>query len=160
MESGFQSAYFYENLYLHTMFWTIAEYNPVHTPRLREVFLTSRKLAFPWYDDKRLKLKDFDAVIQEEEVLVALIENNPVGFIAWWTPDNFIHSLFIDPDFTGKGIGKDLLEKCLDRLGRPAKLKVLKANSKACDFYKYQGWKVESEGVSADGPYFLLSYAE
>jgi len=142
------------------MHWTIAEYNSSHTEKLREVFLESRKLAFPWYDDRKLKLKDFDVSIREEEVLVALVENVPVGFISWWPPDNFIHSLFIDPKFTGKGIGKDLLNTCLKQTGRPATLKCLKANEAALKFYKSQDWKIVTSGESIDGPYFLLSFTE
>lgn len=142
------------------MHWTIVEYNSNHTEKLREVFRASRKLAFHWSDKRKLKLKDFDTSIKEEEVLVALVENIPVGFISWWPPDNFIHSLFVDPSFTGKGIGKDLLNTCLKRTGQPATLKCLKANEAALKFYKSQGWKTETSGESVDGPYFLLSITE
>lgn len=46
------------------MLWTISDYTPKHTARLREVFLESRKLAFPWVDTKTFKLKDFDRAIE------------------------------------------------------------------------------------------------
>lgn len=142
------------------MLWTISDYTPKHTTRLREVFLESRKLAFPWVDTKTFKLKDFDRAIEGEKVLVALNKGIPVGFIAWWQPDYFIHSLFIHPDFTGKGIGKALLKKCLEQTGRPATLKCLKANETASCFYQTMGWKTESEGDSIDGPYYLLAFNE
>ena len=138
------------------MFWTIREYNPEYKEQLRQIYLESRKLAFPWVDPKSLNLNDFDSAIQEEEVLVALKDNFPIGFIAWWLPDNFIHSLFIDPGFVGKGIGKSLLEACLSRTGRPASLKCLKANKKALAFYDAQGWEIISDGESPDGDYYLL----
>jgi ribosomal protein S18 acetylase RimI-like enzyme len=136
--------------------WTIVEYSSEHTERLRSIYLDSRKVAFPWIDQASFKLEDFDEVIREEEVLVAVYQSNPIGFIAWWLPDNFIHSLFIDPEFTGKGIGKSLLQTCLQRTGRPATLKCLKANKKALKFYESQNWKIISEGESDEGEYFLL----
>jgi GNAT superfamily N-acetyltransferase len=136
--------------------WTLAEYSSEHTEKLRHIYLNSRKLAFPWVDPASLKPEDFDEAIREEEVLVALKDNIPIGFIAWWLPDNFIHSLFVDPEYIGKGIGKSLLKVCLQRTGRPATLKCLKANKKALEFYKSQGWEIISEGESEDGEYFLL----
>jgi GNAT superfamily N-acetyltransferase len=140
----------------HSFPWTIVEYSSEHTERLRHIYLNSRKLAFPWIDPVSLKLEDFDEAIREEEVLVALKGNIPIGFIAWWLPDNFIHSLFIDPEFIGKGVGKSLLKTCLKRTGKPATLKCLKANKKALKFYEFQNWKIISEGESDDGDYYLL----
>jgi GNAT superfamily N-acetyltransferase len=137
--------------------WEIVEYNPEHTEKLRHIYLDSRRSAFPWLDLASLKPEDFDEVIQEEEVLVALHGRSPIGFIAWWPPDNFIHSLFIDPEFTGKGVGRLLLETCLQRTGRPATLKCFKANQNALGFYESQNWRIVSEGESAEGDYFLLS---
>jgi GNAT superfamily N-acetyltransferase len=138
--------------------WEIVEYNPEHTEKLRRIYLDSRISAFPWLDPVSLKLEDLDETIREEEVLVALHERTPIGFIAWWPPDNFIHSLFIDPEFTGKGVGRFLLQTCLQRTGRPATLKCLKANQKALDFYKSQHWKIISDGESDDGSYCLLGF--
>ncbi|MEO6687198.1 MAG: GNAT family N-acetyltransferase [Dyadobacter sp.] len=138
------------------IFWTICDYTPEHREQLRHIYLESRKLAFPWVDADSLKLEDFDSSIQEEEVLVALQDDVPIGFIAWWLPDNFIHSLFIDPKFVGKGIGKSLLDACLERTGRPAALKCLQANKNALEFYFSQGWEIISDGESPDGDYYLL----
>jgi hypothetical protein len=40
-------------------------------PRLREIFLASRRMAFHWLMHKRYALDDFDAAIEGEEVWVA-----------------------------------------------------------------------------------------
>ncbi|MCF0054342.1 GNAT family N-acetyltransferase [Dyadobacter sp. CY356] len=138
------------------IFWTVRDYNPEDRESLRHIYLESRKLAFPWLDADTLKLEDFDAAIQEEEVLVALSDHEPIGFIAWWLPDNFIHSLFIHPDFIGHGVGKSLLKACLARTGRPATLKCLQANKNALKFYASQGWEIISDGESPDGDFYLL----
>ena len=140
------------------MSFEISAYKLAHAAKLREVFLDSRKLAFPWTDPEKFKLKDFDEVIKEEKVLVALYKNIPVGFIAWWPPASFIHSLFIDPDFVGQGVGKLLLEACLKLTPRPVTLKCLKANETALKFYQKQGWIIEDSGLSPDGEYFSLSF--
>ena len=140
------------------MSFEISPYKLAYSARLREVFLESRKLAFPWMDSEKFKLKDFDEVIKEEKVLVALKKGVPVGFIAWWPPASFIHSLFIDPNFIRQGIGKLLLEACLKQTSRPLTLKCLKANEAALKFYQKQGWVIEESGLSPDGAYFSLSF--
>lgn len=139
-------------------FPTILEYSPQHTQELREVYLQARKFAFPWVDPDSFKLHDFDAVIKDETLLVAVSQNVPVGFIAWWPSDYFIHSLYVNPAFTGKGIGKLLLNACLEKMTGPASLKCLKKNHRALNFYYSQGWTVVSDGESEEGSYFLLSF--
>ena len=140
------------------MNWTIIEYKPEHTDQLRMVYRQARQLAFPWADPLSFQLLDFDQVIQGETVLVATHRMVPVGFIAWWPLDNFIHSLFIDPLFTGKGIGKALLQACLLKVGRPVTLKCKVANEKALRFYLSQGWSIIAEAQDLNGPYFLLAF--
>jgi len=135
----------------------ILEYTPQHTQQLREVYLQARKFAFPWVDPDSFHLHDFDAVTKEETLLVAMSQNVPVGFIAWWPPDSFIHSLYVNPDFTGKGIGKMLLKAALEKMAAAASLKCLKKNHRALNFYYSQGWIVVSDGKSEDGEYFLLT---
>jgi GNAT superfamily N-acetyltransferase len=143
---------------MHYMTWSIEPYTPLHTDALRDVFLRSRQFAFPNADPRSFKRLDFDQVIQGEIVLVAVSEGRPIGFVAWWEPDHFIHSLFVDPDFLRHGIGKSLLETCLDKLGRPATLKCKFANKRALEFYKAQGWVAAGVGESEDGPYILMKF--
>ncbi|GGC05238.1 GNAT family N-acetyltransferase [Dyadobacter sediminis] len=138
--------------------WAISEYAPQHTQELRQVYMQARRFAFPWINPDTFYLHDFDAVTEDETLLVAISQNVPVGFIAWWPPDNFIHSLFVSPAFTGKGIGKSLLNACLEKISRPATLKCLQKNERALNFYRSQGWIITAEGESEDGFYFLLSF--
>ncbi|KAA6440355.1 GNAT family N-acetyltransferase [Dyadobacter flavalbus] len=138
--------------------FTILEYTPQHTQELRQVYMQARRFAFPWIGPDTFQLHDFDAVTEDETLLVAVSQNIPVGFIAWWPPDNFIHSLFVNPSFTGKGIGKSLLNACLDKMARPATLKCLQKNERALNFYRSQGWIITGNGESEDGFYFLLSF--
>ncbi|TGE23388.1 GNAT family N-acetyltransferase [Hymenobacter metallicola] len=139
------------------MSWTIVDYAAVHTPALRQLYWQARRQAFTWLDAAGFQLSDFDTVTQGETVLVALQQKVPVGFIAWWPPDNFIHSLFVAPDVAGRGAGTALLRAALARMGRPATLKCLQQNAPAVAFYRARGWTIREEGKSAEGAYFLLS---
>ena len=136
---------------------TIKKYSPEDAPDLRRIFLESRRKAFFWANPEHFDLADFDQATRHEEILVAIDNGSPVGFIAWWPPENFIHSLFVDPAFMGKGIGKLLLNACLLELGRPATLKCLQANSNAIGFYKAMGWEISGAIESDEGDYFKLT---
>ncbi len=123
---------------------------------LRELFLRTRLATFFWIDSAELLLADFDAATQDEPVLVALSDEQIVGFVSWWPPDNFIHNLFVDPTHQGRGIGRQLLAACLLQIGRPATLKCVQNNSRALEFYRRNGWLIAGEGNTASEPYFLL----
>ncbi|UOQ54969.1 GNAT family N-acetyltransferase [Hymenobacter cellulosivorans] len=135
----------------------LVEYAAHHAEPLRQLYLRARQQAFTWLDSTQFALADFDAATQGETILVALDQEKPVGFVAWWPPDNFVHSLFVAPEQAGQGIGKALLQACLARVGRPATLKCLQANDPALRFYERQGWVITEAGDSAEGPYFLLA---
>ncbi len=138
--------------------WRIVPYRTEHAESLRYVYRQARQVAFPWIDPVGFQLTDFDEVIQGETVLVAVQQETPVGFVAWWPPDNFIHSLFVGPACVRKGIGKALLQACLAEIGRPATLKCVVANQPALRFYQSMGWVPVAEGESPEGTYALLRY--
>jgi ribosomal protein S18 acetylase RimI-like enzyme len=136
--------------------YTIVEYTNAYADDLRRIYLESRQKTFYWLDTSAYRLNDFDQATQDEMIRVALVNNRAVGFVSWYVPANFIHNLFIDSVYTNQGIGKALLNHCLAELGRPARLKCLQQNVNALAFYQSQGWQIEKEGESADGPYYLM----
>ena len=123
---------------------------------LRQIYLKSRTQTFVWEKSEEFKLDDFDQATKEEHLLVAIHKDQPIGFISWWPPENFIHNLFVDPQFSQHGVGKALLNACLAKLSRSISLKCLKRNEHAISFYQSQGWMIESEGESKDGDYWLM----
>ncbi|TLV03428.1 GNAT family N-acetyltransferase [Dyadobacter luticola] len=135
------------------MNFEIVAFSDEYIDDLRELFLQSRRDTFTWADPLTFQPEDFDQSVAGESILVALIENNPVGFISWWPPDNFIHNLFMASDFHDQGIGKALLSHCLSQISRPAKLKCLTANLNAMEFYRRQGWTLENVGMSGEGEF-------
>lgn len=93
-----------------------------------------------WFKDK--------LAINEENWIcyTAQIDNVAVGFVIASTEDDgrkFINSIYIEPNFQGKGIGSMLMKKALDWLGgdEDIYLEVLSYNQKAIDFYKQFGFE-------------------
>ncbi|WP_338874336.1 GNAT family N-acetyltransferase [Spirosoma sp. SC4-14] len=142
------------------MTWQIRNMQPEYLMSLRQLYLDARQHTFNWQDISKFRLDDFDTATKDEEILVAVSGNTPIGFVSWWEPDNFIHNLYVDAGYYRQGIGKSLLEHCLTKIGRPAALKCLQQNTPALLFYQSQGWRVHSAGQSDDGNYFLMLFRE
>lgn len=134
----------------------VREVAPGDLAALRRIFLEARRAAFTWLDTTRLKPEDFDNASAGETVLVALTEKVVSGFVAWWPPDNFVHSLFVAPGMERQGIGRALLNAALARMARPARLKVDAPNARAIAFYTSQGWRIAGGGQGENGPYHLM----
>lgn len=141
------------------MEFQIADYSNKYAEALNDIYLSGRRLAFPWIDPETYKSADFDRDTAGEKIWVALSGQIAIGFISCWEPDHFVHCLFIKPDFHGLGIGKALLQVCLAHLGRPATLKCVAANRNAIAFYQKLGWQIAGSGESPEGPYLLMEYA-
>jgi ribosomal protein S18 acetylase RimI-like enzyme len=117
---------------------------------LSNIYLNSRIATFHWIPKDLFKLDDFVKDTEGERVFVAELAGEVAGFISLWMADNFVHHLFVRTDFFGRGIGERLLTEGLKAISRPARLKCVVRNAKACAFYEKRGWKIES--TASDGP--------
>lgn len=137
---------------------TVREFTEADREALRAVFLKARDAAFFWSPPGTHLPSDFDAATDGERILVAVIAGQPVGFAALWEPDAFLHHLFVDPAFQGRGIGTLLLAHCRSHLSRTLTLKCVTANERARRFYESRGWRVRAEAEGPDGPYLLMAW--
>lgn len=123
---------------------TIREMSAKDEPALAALFLQCRRHTFFWVQKDFFSLSDFKKEIEGEWVIVAEQNSKIVGFASIWVQDNFLHHLYVSPNAQGKGIGPQLLEACFrGKLKKPARLKCVIRNTKACQFYEHLGWKIE-----------------
>jgi ribosomal protein S18 acetylase RimI-like enzyme len=101
----------------------------------------------------QVTVEEFQTLTEGEEIQVATDNEEVIGFVSVWSPENFIHHLYVSPDRQHKGIGKALIRACVSRYGLPLKLKSVIANTGACAFYEHNHWLVKETGVGPDGPY-------
>ncbi len=127
-------------------------------PFLRTLYLHARRAAWPWMNDAEWQLEDFDAVTRDEQIWVAVQDGHRLGFASVWTNDNFLHNLFVDPQYQSQGVGKRLLEQVQNTFTSTGALKCLVKNERAVAFYQRNGWHIEATGVSPDGEYYLMHY--
>jgi ribosomal protein S18 acetylase RimI-like enzyme len=126
------------------------------TDALEEIFLITRQKTFKLTPSQNFNIGDYKKSTEGEEVWVAEENGNIAGFISLWLPDNFIHNLFVHPDYQGRSIGQQLLKKAEERLSRPMALKVTLENIRACLFYEKHGWKKISVHENEKEPYILF----
>lgn len=137
---------------------TIREFEEQDRAALRRIYTAARRAAFTWQDATTFQPADFDTDTEDECILVALADGQPVGFASIWEPDSFLHTLFVHPDFQRQGVGKMLLTHCSAYFtAATPTLKCLKANAPAIGFYLHQGWQAVADGDSPDGPYLLFA---
>lgn len=136
----------------------IRPFTETDRPFLRTLFLASRKANWLWLDESEWRLEDFDRTTLGERILVAEENGHRTGFAAVLPNDNFLHSLFVDPDWQGKGVGSLLLQAVQNDFTSTGALKCMKANALAVAFYQRHGWEVVSDGESEHGEYWLMHY--
>lgn len=137
---------------------TVRPYLEADRPFLRTLFLASRRANWHWLDGAAWQLEDFDRITLGERVMVASREGSRVGFAAVLPNDNFLHSLFVDPAWQGRGIGTELLQAVQAGFTSTGKLKCMSANCRALAFYQRHGWQRIGSGEGDQGPYLLLHY--
>jgi GNAT superfamily N-acetyltransferase len=114
-----------------------------------------RRRVFHWEDPASITPDDYGQSIEGEDVWVAERGGRILAFVSIYRPDSFVHSLFVDPAFEGRGIGRDLLEAALGDV-RGASLKCVAANHRARAFYQRLGWVEESRGNDRGVEYVLF----
>jgi len=134
----------------------IRDINEKDIDTLSDVYYQTRLQVFDWMESDDIHITDFVTDTAEEKIWVAEVNGTVVGFISAYVPENFIHHLYILPKFSGINLGSQLLQTCLNHLGRPATLKCISANTKALHFYQSRGWQTKSIGISNGNEYQLM----
>lgn len=88
-----------------------------------------------------------DVYLEKAETFVAVIDNQPVGFIGLL--GSFIGGLFVDPAAQGHGIGRRLIAYAFAIKGELS-LEVYADNERACHFYKQLGFQEISRRAEDD----------
>jgi GNAT superfamily N-acetyltransferase len=104
--------------------------------------------AFTWRHKGFFKAADFLRWAKSEEVYVALVGEHIAGTLSFYRPENFIHSLFVEEEAQGLGIGQSLIKHVRGLADGPLSLKVDISNERAINFYERHGWRRASGKAS------------
>lgn len=137
----------------------ITPYTTIDHEAIKQIYCQILQNEWELTTDLTQMIHDLDQSISEEVVLVARQNGTIIGFISWYEPDAFIHHLYIKSEFRNLGVGKNLIHCALGKLRHPVRLKCLKNNKKALDFYFGIGWYLAGEGISNEGDFFIMEYS-
>jgi putative acetyltransferase len=109
-------------------------------------YLPAQIAAWAQVDESRWRRK-----IVDSQVLVAVVDNQPAGFIS--AINDYIDLFFVSPDYARRGIGRSLLEALCAQ--HPGKVLTVDASITAKPSFIRQGFRVVSEQrVEARGEWF------
>lgn len=128
----------------------IRPFRPADREACAAILTRAGRRAFHWADWPDFDGPAFDAVTEDEHILVAEIDGRIAGFVAVYTAENFLHHLYVDPDVIGRGLGAALLDEALRRFGPALSLKCQTRNQPARAFYRKSGWLEDEEPGGAD----------
>jgi ribosomal protein S18 acetylase RimI-like enzyme len=100
--------------------------------------------TFTWLPAERHQREDFLRAAKEEEVYVAVEAGEILGLAAFFRPQNFLHSLYVD--VRRRGVGKALLDHVTATASGPLSLKVQAPNLRAQAFYRREGFLCTEHG--------------
>ena len=101
--------------------------------------------VFTWIEHEDPAAR-FLAEAEEEEVYVAKRDGLIVGLASFHRPNNFLHSLYVDRDARGQGVGSALFTQIQYSADGQVSLKVEKLNHDAIAFYLARGLVIVDEG--------------
>lgn len=92
------------------------------------------------YSDEEILGFVREIVFQNEEVWVAEVDGEVVGFLA--LSDDLLYHLYVYPEFQGRGVGSALFAQAQELRPRGFRLWVFQRNTQARTFYEHRGMSV------------------
>jgi GNAT superfamily N-acetyltransferase len=129
---------------------------PADREALSSLYQRCRMLA-EWMPAFERARGDFDRDTNGETLFVAVGEGGDLdGFVAVWEPDSFIHHLYVRPEARRQGVASALLDALAGHFALPWRLKCVRLNTVALDFYSRRGWQEVGAGKGVQGHYAVL----
>jgi GNAT superfamily N-acetyltransferase len=114
--------------------------------------------TFTWFAPEELTDAPFWDAAEVEELYVAERAGVLVGLASFFRPDQFLHSLYVDHNARGQGVGSALFEHVRQIASGSIALKVQKLNTAAIEFYQRRGLQIIEAGDEDQpgGGWFLM----
>lgn len=105
---------------------------------------------FHWRPAGFFRAQEFLGYAEHEELWVAEPDGAIAGFLSYFAPEHFLHSLYVRRGARGQGIGAALIAHARAHYGVPHSLKVDVPNEAARRFYERLGY-AEIRSGTTDG---------
>jgi ribosomal protein S18 acetylase RimI-like enzyme len=112
--------------------------------------------AFPQLP-REITRATFDAETEDEMILVAEDNRALLGWAGFYREDNFLHHLYVDPPFHGRGAGRALVDAVRAAAMAPISLKCSLSNAPARAFYARLGFTEGERGEDQYGAWVRIT---
>ncbi|WP_225418498.1 GNAT family N-acetyltransferase [Loigolactobacillus iwatensis] len=121
---------------------------------MAQIYLEDRQRYFNWVLNPQLA--DLVAETKRERLIVALIDDQVVGFAALYELISFVHLLFVAPQHQRQGVGLALIKTLSQMAREPLTLKCVQRNDSALAFYQQIGFVITKDNQYATPANFTL----
>src|SRR3972149_3398895 len=108
--------------------------------------------AFP-HIPREIGRAEFERETKDEMILVAEDNRAILGWAGFYRAENFLHHLYIDPHFHGRGAGRAWMQAVREAAMAPVTLKCSLSNTGARGFYARLGFREGDSGEDQYGPW-------
>ncbi|MFC6171554.1 GNAT family N-acetyltransferase [Loigolactobacillus jiayinensis] len=123
-------------------------------PQLAQIYLVVRQQTFTWLAAPQLI--DFQNETKGEQLWVAENTTGICGFAAFNPVAAFVHLLIVAPIAQRQGVGRTLLHQLQQHRRKALRLKCVKRNQAALDFYAHLGFHIIKDNASAQPANYTL----
>lgn len=128
---------------------------PNERPTVAAIYLRDRELYFPWV--AKPSLEDFNHDSSGEAIFVAEINGQIAGFASLMRVMDFVHLLFVAPEFRYQGVGHALIQRLRQEAVGTLTLKCVIDNEAALKFYAGEGFAIRREDrIAVPANYTLI----
>lgn len=120
------------------------------------LFQRVARATLPWQDPETNSAAAFLHHSEAEIVWVAVSGGAVIGLATLYEPESFLHSLYVDSGWQGRGVGKALLEVASGAAREPLSLKTDVSNERALRFYLREGFAVTERGETDGSAWIRL----
>ena len=104
------------------------------------------RATLSWLPPETQSVASFLAAAADEDVFVAEADGTVVGVASLYAPEDFLHFLFVEAPWQGRGVGAALLAAVAAAARGPLSLKVQCRNEGARRFYAREGFAEADDG--------------
>ncbi|GAX01650.1 GNAT family N-acetyltransferase [Secundilactobacillus silagei] len=128
---------------------------PTERETVAEIYLRDRQRYFPWVAQPNIT--DFARDSRGEALFVAEINGQIAGFASLLRVMDFIHLLFVAPEFQHQGVGHALIQRMRQEAVGTLTLKCVIDNEAALRFYASEGFAIKREDrIAVPANYTLI----
>ncbi|WP_109314926.1 GNAT family N-acetyltransferase [Pseudovibrio ascidiaceicola] len=119
----------------------ILPYTPEDHDVLAALYESVASRTFAYDYTSLVTASQFRSLVAGEDVWVLKHAGERIGFIGYFEPEHFLHSLYIDYAHHKRGYGRQALQFLLETYGCRHELKVDRINQAAMKFYSALGYE-------------------